>query len=74
MSDVLFFLRILVFTIGLVLLMQIQVGDHSIEQRAQAWVRSSNVVEPLNGVAKGASKLLHEAKQKIKQKIRERSF
>jgi hypothetical protein len=65
MMDVLFFVKTFLLTIAIVLLMQIHVGERSLESHAMSWVQSSAVVAPLNGVAKGAAKMVRDLTQTI---------
>jgi hypothetical protein len=70
MSDVLFFVKTFFLTIAIVLVMQIHVGDHSIESHAMSWVQSSAVVAPLNSVARGAAKMARDLTQTISISIK----
>jgi hypothetical protein len=58
MSDIIFALKMLGITIALVFLMQIRVGNSTVEQHSLAFIRSSSAVETLNGVAQGAIKAM----------------
>jgi hypothetical protein len=58
MSDFVFALKMLGITIVLFLVMQIKVGTHTIEDHTMDYIRTSPVVEPLNGVAHGAVKVM----------------
>lgn len=63
--DFLFFIKTLFLTVALVLIMQIRVGDHTIEAHALSWVKTSAVVSPLNHVARGGAKLLRDLTQRL---------
>ncbi len=65
MMDFLFFVKTFILTVAIVLVMQIQVGDHSLENHAMGWVQSSAITSPLNDAAKGAGKLFHELTAKL---------
>lgn len=65
MMDVLFFVKTLLLTMAIVLVMQIRVGERSLEAHAMSWVQSSVVVAPLNGAAKGAAKMARDLTQTI---------
>ena len=65
MSDFVFFLKLFGLTLVLVLAMQIQVGEISIEEHAMSWVQSSTITSPLNGVAHGGAKLFRDASSRI---------
>lgn len=60
MSEALFCIKTFVLTIAIVIAMQIQVGERTIEDHALSWVQTSPVVRPLNGVARGAAKLAQD--------------
>lgn len=70
MSDILFLVRTFVLTVAVVMVMQINVGERTIENHALAWVQTSPVVAPLNHVAKGAAKLVKDAVATVKQNIK----
>ncbi len=65
MADVLFVLKSFLVTFILIVLMQIQVGENTIESHAQAWLRESSIVHTLRGVAHGGVKLLSEGYQSV---------
>lgn len=65
MMDILFFVKTFLLTIAIVLVMQIQVGEKSLETHAMSFVQSSAVVAPLNGVAKGAAKMVRDLTETI---------
>ncbi len=73
MMDFLFFIKTFFLTIAIVLVMQIQVGDHSLESHAMGWVQSSAVVAPLNMVAKGAAKLVRDFTQTVSISVKRNS-
>ncbi|MGE3683953.1 MAG: hypothetical protein AB7G93_19710 [Bdellovibrionales bacterium] len=61
MMDFLFFAKTLLLTLAIVLVMQIRVGDQTMETHAHRLLTSSLVVQPLNGVAQGAAKMAKDA-------------
>jgi hypothetical protein len=65
MMDVYFFIKSFLLTIAIVLVMQIHVGERTLESHAMSWVQSSYVVAPLNGVAKGAAKMARDLTETI---------
>lgn len=69
MRDVIFFAKMLVLTVAIVIASQIQVGQKSIESHAMNWVQSSSLVKPLNGTVQGGAKLIKESKEKIKRRF-----
>jgi hypothetical protein len=60
MSDIVFFVKLFCLTVALVLVMQIQVGDASLETHAMSWIQSSLLVAPLNKVARGGAKMVRD--------------
>jgi hypothetical protein len=58
MSDIFFAVKMVGITVLLVFLMQIRVGPATVEQHSLSYIRTSNVVETLNGVAQGAIKAM----------------
>lgn len=65
MMDFLFFVKTFILTVAIVLVMQIQVGNNTLESHAMTWVQSSSVAAPLNSVARGAAKMFHDVTAKI---------
>lgn len=65
MTDVMFFVKSFILTVALVLVMQINLGERSLETHAMSFVQSSAVVAPLNMVAKGAAKMVRDLTQTI---------
>lgn len=73
MMDFLFFVKTFALTLVIVLVMQIQVGNKSIENHALGFVQSSTVVSPLNSVAAGGAKLIRDTTRAISASIRGRN-
>ncbi|MGZ3721928.1 MAG: hypothetical protein ACXVA9_03295 [Bdellovibrionales bacterium] len=69
MMDIFFFIKTFILTIAIVLVMQIQVGDRTLETHAMGWVQGSGVGSPLGDVARGASKMTHDLSRKITESI-----
>lgn len=70
MMDFLFFVKTFVLTIAIVLVMQIQVGQQTIETHAMGWVQNSAVTAPLNGVARGAAKAFRDVTTYVSSKVK----
>ncbi len=51
MRDLFFILKMIVITFALILTMQIQVNDRTLEERSLAWIRTSPIIEELQKVA-----------------------
>jgi hypothetical protein len=69
MSEFAFFVKTFAITIAIVLVMQIQVGERSLEGHAMTWVQSSAITGPLNGVKRGAAKMAHDLSHRISETI-----
>lgn len=54
MADFFFVVKTFLLTIALVVVMQIRVGEYTIEDRAQAWIHESEIHHTLGRVAVGA--------------------
>lgn len=65
MNDIIFFLKLFCLTVVLVLFMQIQVGEQTIEWHTMQWVHTSSLVGPLNGVAQGGAKVMRDLTHKV---------
>ena len=65
MMDFFFFVKTFILTVAIVLVMQIHVGERSLETHAMSWVQSSSVTEPLHGVARGAAKVVHDLSHQV---------
>ncbi len=70
MSDILFFARTAVLTIAVVMVMQIEVGQRTIESHALSWIHASPVVAPLNAAAKGATRLIRESSESLRKNFK----
>lgn len=69
MMDLFFFLKTLMVTALVILALQLQVGQRSLEQHAMMFVNSSSFTAPLNQAAKGGAKLIRESVAAIHSKI-----
>jgi hypothetical protein len=65
MMDFLFFIKTFILTVAIVLVMQIQVGNRSLETHAMSWVQSTATSGPLQGVARGAARVTHDLSHKV---------
>ncbi|MCM2282090.1 MAG: hypothetical protein NDI61_09615 [Bdellovibrionaceae bacterium] len=65
MGDIIFAIRMLVITVVIVVLMQIKLGDATLETHAHQWMRSSAAVEALQDVSKGAVKAMSQGYQAL---------
>lgn len=54
MADLMFVVKTFLFTLALVVLMQIKVGDRTIEERSHQWIQHSAIHKTLGKVATGA--------------------
>lgn len=69
MSEIFFCIKTFVLTIAIVMVMQVQVGDRTLENHALGWVQTSPLVMPLNTVARGAAKMIKEMMDKTHSEI-----
>lgn len=58
MGDIFFAIRMLVVTIVIAVLMQIKIGDMTLETHAHSWVQSSSAVESLREIAQGGVRMI----------------
>jgi hypothetical protein len=58
MGDMLFVIRMLVLTVIVVIVMQVKIGDTTIEAQVQSWLSRSPAVETLREVAHSAVKVV----------------
>lgn len=60
MSDILFFIKTLFITFIFIVVLQVKVGDLTLEQRAAHWARTSEVMEPVKQAARGGVVVIHQ--------------
>lgn len=65
MIDIMYFVKTLAITVAIVLVMQLQVGNHSIENHTLSFVQSSVMTTPLHSVARGAAKVTHDISHEV---------
>lgn len=65
MADFFFIVKSFLITLGLVVLMQIKIGETTIEDRAYEWIRGSAVHSTLSRVAAGAVTALNDGMQTV---------
>lgn len=65
MGDLFFFLKCLFLTVVLVVLMQIRIGEYTLEDRFLNWAHESAIVTPLQDVAHGGAKVLRNTWRKL---------
>jgi uncharacterized membrane protein len=61
MSEFFFVIKTLIFSIALILLLQIKIGKSTLEERSLSWMRQSIAIEALRGVADSAVTVAGEA-------------
>lgn len=69
MMDFMFFLKTFLLTMVVVLLLQIPIGEQSIEDHAVGWAQNSALISPFETVAKGGSKLIQDLTRQISTAI-----
>lgn len=67
-----FFIKSLLFTFLLVILLQIRVGDFTLEERATLWAQKSVLIQPLELVAQGATKVVRDSWRRVTGNINTR--
>ncbi len=72
MSEFFFFVKSLVLTLVMVLVMQIQVGERTLESHAMGWVQTSALVAPIQSAAHGGAKMLRDGIAKLEAAISQR--
>lgn len=65
MGDLFFLIRTVIMTFTLVFLMQIKVGEQTLEQRSMLWIQESVFVDSLQEVAGGAIKVMEQGLRSI---------
>lgn len=65
MSDFVFFLKLFLLTVALVLVMQIKIGERSFESHAMGWVQTSPLVQPINTAAHGGAKVIKDLTEAV---------
>ena len=73
MGDFLFVIRTFIVTVVVLLILQVKVGDFTLEQRSMNWVRSSVVVSHLQEVADGSIVFIERNFKKLKAYVSSRS-
>lgn len=63
MSHIGFVLKIFVLTVVIVLLMQIKVGEQTVENHAHSFLKTSSILAPLNEIAQGGAALFRSTYQ-----------
>lgn len=71
MMDIFFFIKTFILTIAIVMVMQIPVGNRSLESHAMSWVQTSDIVVPLHEAARGASKMVRDFSHKVTDAIQD---
>lgn len=59
------FLQTLFFTLIVIVLLQIKIGESTLEQKTIQWYRTSNLVAPIQEVANGGAKLVRDIVNKV---------
>lgn len=69
MMDFYFFLKTLILTVALVVVLQVKIGEETLEDQAVMVFRSSIVEEPIRKVAQGGAKLVRNVVKLTQEKI-----
>lgn len=70
MGDLWFIIRMSIFTILLVLLLQIRIGENTIEEKAHGWIKANPVLPLVQQVAEGAGLVVVDVYNKTFGNIR----
>lgn len=65
MGDLFFFAKMIVITVVVVVLMQIKIGDSTLEYKFLNWVHTSTALEPMQQAAQGAVAVVREVWKKV---------
>ena len=65
MTDFIYFAKLLGVTIVVIVVLQLNVGNRSLETHAMNWLQSSSVITPLHAVAHGGGKLMHDLSERV---------
>jgi hypothetical protein len=71
MPEVMFVLKSLVVTVVLMMCLQIKVGNASLEDNLEIWIRTSSVAEYVHSVSSGAVLAIRNAAQTTKSFVAE---
>lgn len=66
MGDLFFAIRTFFITLVVVLILQVKIGDFTLEERSMSWVRSSAFVGQLQQMADGAVVVINSGLDKVK--------
>lgn len=69
MFNLFFMIKTLILTFVILVIMQVRVGEFTLEQRAMFFVHDSPVVEPLREVAEGSTRAVRNWLRGISQQI-----
>lgn len=65
MSHLGFVLKVFIATVLVVLIMQIKIGEETVENHAHSFLKTSSILEPLNEVAQGGAALFRSTYKNI---------
>lgn len=60
MGELFFTVKTFILTGAIILCLQIEIGESTLEEKAEDWVRTSPVTKSLNKVARGAAQAVRE--------------
>lgn len=60
MGSLFFFIRCLVITVVFVVLLQIRLGESTLEERADSWIHQSSLIGVVNDSAQGGIRLVRD--------------
>lgn len=68
------FIQSLIMTLVVIVLLQIKIGEFTLEQRAVDWYRTSNVAAPIQEVAEGGARIVRDAVNKVADSLNFKLF
>lgn len=69
MSELFFVIKVFLFSVVVMAVLQIKIGDHNIEQHSQNWLHSSSLVQILNTVSIGASHAITDGYRYVRGEV-----
>ena len=69
MSEMFFVIKVFLFSVVMIAVMQIKIGERNLEQHSQNWMHSSSLVHLLNAVSVSASRAITNGYHYIRGEI-----
>jgi len=72
MGDIFFFLKMIVFTVLLVFVLQVKIGPTTLEEKVMSWTHKSEFSKVIQGVAAGGIKAIGIGYDKVRGLVTEK--